>query len=1025
MPVNYAERVRETSPGSVLQGKSVVGLYFGRESCPHCGPFLRSLVALLRRHSDATIVFVSRDASEVDTMRYFYSMPRWTAVPHATAAGRLGKALVTRFGVSTIPALVLLDCNGQVICTDARIRLAADPSGLGFPWPAPAGSRRTHPTVKFAMDPSIGPSAAGDRAPSPPATPRHRKAGAGPVSALRPLLPPPPDGGQPPRFTEMAWHDNVVIDQDLARRAVARDRATRAPAGPADVENIRRPPAGIHARARTVRNAKRKTPSEIVDPGRPPKEPGKHTSLMHPQPLAEVHPFTPTMKAWRQGIPVDCGPDWTWAVIAAAVAHGPHPTARTQDSIALFAEDIDYQVKGGFCKVYLWTDLQKLRPANLKISPVAVVPQVGRRGRIILDLSFPVYQDVDGAITITQESVNDTTVLQAPSVPVKEIGRVLPRLLQYMRDTPAGIHILFCKLDISDGFWRLTVRPADSFNFAYVLPQKEGEPVRIVVPSAVQMGWVESPSLFCTVTESARDITQHLVDANVDLPPHPFEAQMNIQHVPLRARAEVPSKLLQVYVDDFCYASTEAKDGCHIPRIRRASIHGIHLVFPQPEVTGHVDGKEPISGKKLEKGDGNFTSEKEMVGFIFDGIKRTVRLPPTKAAAYIKEIHLILRRTSVPLKALQTLVGKLRHASIILPAARGFFTPINAAMRGSVERIGLGKRSDIRAALKDLCSLIHILGSRPTHVREILVDMPCYVGYHDAAAEGAGGVWFSLVHTMPPVVWRVGFPLDIAQDVVSLSNPHGSITNSDLELAAEILAVGVLIAKALIIKHQQIGTLCDNSPTVSWIEKFASKSRSPTAGRLLRGLAYMLYCHHAGRLTTVHVPGKDNTMADIASRPSKAHALFKSEQPVLSDHDFVSAFDTTFPLPEQQAWQLAMVPIKLKSNVFETLRGKQLELRQWTVLCANATGVRGRIIADSSPSTSGAQTSLQTTSRICSSRLLLPCGKASTASEVESRFSLSKSRSEPLPKSMFWTDIATPERRLQPNIPSTCPSHDY
>jgi len=35
------------------------------------------------------------------------------------------------------------------------------------------------------------------------------------------------------------------------------------------------------------------------------------------------------------------------------------------------------------------------------------------------------------------------------------------------------------------------------------------------------------------MTESARDITQHLVDANVDLSAHPFEAQMNIQHVPL------------------------------------------------------------------------------------------------------------------------------------------------------------------------------------------------------------------------------------------------------------------------------------------------------------------------------------------------------------------------------------------------------------------------------------------------------------------------------------------------------------
>ena len=106
----------------------------------------------------------------------------------------------------------------------------------------------------------------------------------------------------------------------------------------------------------------------------------------------------------------------------------------------------------GFCKVFLWDDLQKLRPANLKISPVAVVPQVGRCGRIILDLSFPVYQDQNGVVTITHKSLNDTTVLKALLAPVKEIGRVLPRLLHYMQDRPVGLHILFCKLDISDGF---------------------------------------------------------------------------------------------------------------------------------------------------------------------------------------------------------------------------------------------------------------------------------------------------------------------------------------------------------------------------------------------------------------------------------------------------------------------------------------------------------------------------------------------------------------------------------------------
>ena len=194
--------------------------------------------------------------------------------------------------------------------------------------------------------------------------------------------------------------------------------------------------------------------------------------------------------------------------------------------------------------------------------------------------------------------------------------------------------------------------------------------------------------------------------------------------------------------------------------------------------------------------------------------------------------------------------------------------------------------------------------------------MPQYVGYHDAAAEGAGRVWFHLGDAMPPVVWRVAFPPDISHNVVSLSNPAGSITNSDLELAAEVLAVGALLAKAPVIKHQPIGTLCDNTPTISWIEKMASKSTSPTAGRLLRGLVFMLYCHHAGRLTTVHVPGKDNIMADIALRPSKANALFRAEHPVLSDHEFVSPFDSTFPLPpQQQAWQLAMVPIQHTTEV--------------------------------------------------------------------------------------------------------------
>jgi hypothetical protein len=174
----------------------------------------------------------------------------------------------------------------------------------------------------------------------------------------------------------------------------------------------------------------------------------------------------------------------------------------------------------------------------------------------------------------------------------------------------------------------------------------------------------------------------------------------------------------------------------------------------------------------------------------------------------------------------------------------------------------------------------------------------------------------------------VAFPSDIAKDVISIDNPSGSITNSDLELAAEVITIGVILGIAPVIRHQPIGTLCNNMPTISWIEKMVSKSQSPTAGRLLRGLAFMFYCGHAGHLTTVHVRGKDNIMADIASRPSKANAMFRSEGPALSDPELILSFNTTFPLPDQQEWQQAMVPPWLKLNVFETLHGRQLDLRQ-------------------------------------------------------------------------------------------------
>jgi hypothetical protein len=187
------------------------------------------------------------------------------------------------------------------------------------------------------------------------------------------------------------------------------------------------------------------------------------------------HPFGAQLASWTTGVAVDCGAEWSQEAIDLAVARGPHPTAIAPDAIALVHEDIDYQVKAGFTEVVYWDDIKDDLPAHFKVSPVAVIPQTGRRGRIILDLSFPVRRPPRKGTKrrmgeLIQDSINDTTRKLAPTAPVHEIGKVLPRLFHFMASTPADQEIRLAKVDLSDGFWRLLVNPKQKWNFCYVMP---------------------------------------------------------------------------------------------------------------------------------------------------------------------------------------------------------------------------------------------------------------------------------------------------------------------------------------------------------------------------------------------------------------------------------------------------------------------------------------------------------------------------------------------------------------------------
>jgi hypothetical protein len=105
------------------------------------------------------------------------------------------------------------------------------------------------------------------------------------------------------------------------------------------------------------------------------------------------------------------------------------------------------------------------------------------------------------------------------------------------------------------------------------------------------------------------------------------------------------------------------------------------------------------------------------------------------------------------------------------------------------------------------------------------------------------------------VVWLVAFPPEISSQVILDNNPTGSLVYSDLEMAAVLLHYMVL-QQLVDMTHKRARTFSDNTPTVSWPTRIADRSKSPTAGCLIRGLAAIQRESQVGPYTVASVAGE-------------------------------------------------------------------------------------------------------------------------------------------------------------------------
>jgi hypothetical protein len=512
--------------------------------------------------------------------------------------------------------------------------------------------------------------------------------------------------------------------------------------------------------------------------------------------------------------------------------------------------------------------------------------------------------------------LNQAMVPLAPTMAM-QFGNTIHRLLQRIAYADPSLGpVYLAKFDLSDGFYRIRLTPAASLALAVLLPGPTDTDHLIGIPLSLPMGWTDSPPYFSAFTETAADLANMAIaTADPHPPPHQLEAASQAPPVvkeatfhpaalhPLTpALLPTPLSYADVYVDDFiglCHPQLASQTLRHI-------LHAISAVFRHdPHPDDAPARKQIISASKLAQGDGAWSTTKVVLGWQLDTAAKTLALPSHKADRLHTIIASFLQLGRTSRRKWQQLLGELRHMATAIRGASYLFSILQHVLVDQPNTSRLRLPPLVKSSLADWQLLARSLAVYPVPITSLVPRAPSYVAAVDASGQGCGGIILPtrLSPVTTPLAFRWPFPLHIVQQLVSASNPSGTITNSDLELAAIVLGVSTLTSVTP-TNYDLLLCASDNTPAVAWCTKGSSSSVSPNAF-LLRLLA-QLGRQHKVDVNPVSVPGHTNDIADFCSRSFS-----------LSDQAFAHELNSRFPI--YPGWTIVPPTPSMQSQVTSCL----------------------------------------------------------------------------------------------------------
>ena len=100
---------------------------------------------------------------------------------------------------------------------------------------------------------------------------------------------------------------------------------------------------------------------------------------------------------------------------------------------------------------------------------------------------------------------------------------------------------------------------------------------------------------------------------------------------------------------------------------------------------------------------------------------------------------------------MEKLAGSLQHASFVIPGEAWMFSPIQVVLKVTSQWLRI--IPNITQRLQDWGDIIKHMGRHTTQVRQLVNNLPHYIGYSDSCVIGTGVVWTSDLNNIGPIMW--------------------------------------------------------------------------------------------------------------------------------------------------------------------------------------------------------------------------------------------------------------------------------